>query len=157
MQGRKSGLSLKIEQVRSKYRGNRRRIKKVISIETARTFDPSIQNPIEGQSATGIIQFTEGTAKGLGTTTEKIRDMTATEQLDLAQKFLNPYKDRIKNEGDLYTAIFYPAALGKPDSFVLGKTPAIQKNIAKVNPAISQGKEKITVADIRRFVNNFKT
>lgn len=151
------GFHPKIEEVASNIGVTGDELKKVIAIETARTFDPSIQNPIEGQSATGIIQFTEATAKGLGTTTEKIREMTATDQLNLAQKFLEPYKNRIKNEGDLYTAIFYPAALGKPDSFVLGKTPAQQKNIAKVNPAISQGKDKITVADIRRFVNNFNT
>jgi hypothetical protein len=34
-------------------------------------------------------------------------------------KYLKPYKGKIKNFGDLYMAIHYPAAVGKDDTYVL--------------------------------------
>jgi hypothetical protein len=97
----------------------------VMSIETSKivngkpepTFDPSIQNP--GSSAVGLIQFTAATAAKLGTTTDKLKAMSAVEQLDWVKKYFEPQKDKLTSVEDTYLAVFYPALIGKPDSDTL--------------------------------------
>lgn len=69
--------------------------------------------------ATGLIQFMPSTAKGLGTTTEELRNMSAVEQLDYVEKFLQRAKNNsaLKNKaqlsaGDLYALVFLPGRAG---------------------------------------------
>ncbi len=66
--------------------------------------------------ATGLIQFMPATAQGLGTTTEKIKQMSAEEQLVYVEKYLKQTKAAAgigENEkigaGTLYSLIFLPA------------------------------------------------
>ena len=89
----------------------------VISFETVGTFNPSIKNP--NGSATGLIQFIEKTAKGLGTSTAALKGMTRVEQMKYVEKYLAPYKGRMKNLGDVYMAIHWPAGVGKSDDYVM--------------------------------------
>lgn len=89
----------------------------VMGFETGYTFSPSVRNP--GSTATGLIQFLERTAVGLGTTTARLSRMTAVEQLDFVEKYYQQYQGRIRNLGDAYLAVLWPAAIGKPDSFVM--------------------------------------
>ena len=96
---------------------------RVIDFETAGSFSPKAQ-PIRKDgtkisSATGLIQFLEETAKGLGTTTADLYNMTAVEQLDYVKKYFEPKKDKIKNFGDLYMAVHWPVGVGKDDSYVM--------------------------------------
>lgn len=84
-----------------------------IAFETGGTFSPTIKNAA-GSGAIGLIQFMPKTAKGLGTTSEKLAKMSAVEQLDYVKKYLNPYRSRLKKLEDVYMAILYPAAIGKP-------------------------------------------
>ena len=88
-----------------------------ISFETVGTFNPSIKNP--GSSATGLIQFIEKTAKGLGTSTAELAKMNNVEQMEYVKRYLEPYKGRMKNLGDVYMAIHWPAGVGKDDSYVM--------------------------------------
>lgn len=67
----------------------------------------------------GLIQFMPKTAIGLGTTVDKLAKMTAEDQLNYVYKYFRPYKGRLKNLGDIYMAILWPGAIGKPDSHVL--------------------------------------
>ncbi len=75
--------------------------------------DPQAVNRSSG--ATGLIQFMPKTAKELGTTTKKLRNMTAIEQLDYVEKYLVKYKqaagfksyERL-DSGDLYALVFLP-------------------------------------------------
>ena len=90
----------------------------VMSFETAGTFDPAQKN-MAGSEATGLIQFTPETAKGLGTTTAELARMSRTEQLKYVDKFLANKGIQGGNLDDLYMAIIFPAAVGKPDDFVL--------------------------------------
>ena len=98
--------------------------------ESGETFSPSILNGA-GSKAVGLIQFMPSTAKGLGTSSEALAAMTAEEQLEYVYKYFLPYKGRLKNLGDLYMAILYPRAIGKPDDYVLFKegTVAYRQNI----------------------------
>lgn len=93
--------------------------------ESGGTFSPSIKNAA-GSGATGLIQFMPSTARGLGTTTAKLAAMTAEDQLRWVYEYFKPYVGRLNNLGDVYMAILWPKAVGKPDHFVLfdrKKTP----------------------------------
>lgn len=78
---------------------------------------PTARNALSG--ATGLIQFTLGTAGRLGTTLPAIAAMSALEQLDLVYKYLLPYMGRLNTLEDTYMAILWPAAVGKPVDYVL--------------------------------------
>lgn len=86
--------------------------------ETARTFSPSKKN-MAGSGAVGLIQFMPATAQSLGTSTDALARMTAVQQLDWVEKYFQPYKGRLHNLADLYMAILWPVAVGKPMEYVL--------------------------------------
>jgi hypothetical protein len=88
-----------------------------MAFESARTFSPSIENPYSG--AVGLIQFMPSTARGLGTSTAALKRMTALAQLDYVRCYFLPYKGRLKDLNDLYMAILWPRAIGRPSSYVL--------------------------------------
>lgn len=121
----------------------------VMAFETGNSFLPYVKNP--GSSATGLIQFTSGTATSLGTSTVKLSRMTAVEQLDWVEKYFEQYKGRIKNLGDAYMAVFAPAGLGKPDSTVLYTAPSAEYNANA--PLDTQRKGYITRGDCIVRVN----
>lgn len=58
----------------------------VMSLETNGTFSPSIRNPVS--KAVGLIQFTNTTAGRLGTTTNKLAELSAVGQLPWVQRYL---------------------------------------------------------------------
>lgn len=86
--------------------------------ESGRSFDPAKKN-MAGSGATGLIQFMEATAKGMGTTTAALSAMTAVQQLDWVERYFAPYKGRLTSLADLYMAILWPKAVGKPMEYVL--------------------------------------
>src|SRR5882672_7152456 len=69
-------------------------------------FNPAARNGLPGQTATGLLQFIEDTAQGLGTTTEAIRRMSPVEQLGLVDKYLTPFRGRLNSLADVYSAVF---------------------------------------------------
>lgn len=86
--------------------------------ESGRTFSPSIKNAA-GSGAVGLIQFMPSTAKALGTSTNALSKMTDIQQLNYVYKYFAGYKGRLKNLGDVYMAILWPAGVGKADTYVL--------------------------------------
>ena len=110
----------------------------VISFETVGTFSPSIKTP--NGSATGLIQFLESTAKGLGTSTAMLKNMSRVQQMEYVEKYLAPYKGKMNNLGDVYMAVHWPAGVGKPDSYVMyrkgSKEYAANKNLDLDNDGI---------------------
>jgi hypothetical protein len=92
-------------------------ILRVIDFESAQTWNPAIKNP--NSTATGLIQFMSSTAKGLGTTTDALAKMSRAEQMDYVAKYLEPYKGRLKNFGDVYMAVHWPKAIGKDETYVM--------------------------------------
>lgn len=89
-----------------------------MAFESAETFSPSIRNAA-GSGATGLIQFMPSTAEGLGTTTAALATLTAEQQLEWVLAYFVPYKGRLKTLADVYMAILWPAAIGKPDGWTL--------------------------------------
>lgn len=100
--------------------------------ETGGTFDPTIKN-WAGSKAVGLIQFMPETAKGLDTTSSQLENMGNVQQLYFVYKYLLPYKNRMKTFGDVYLAVFYPAAIGKPDSYLLPKSVTRQNKGLDLN------------------------
>jgi hypothetical protein len=103
--------------------------------ETGHTLDSHIQNSI---GATGLIQFMPATARFLGTTTDALKAMSNVEQMDYVQKHLGIFKEKYKDWVDLYCGIFWPAAVGKPDTFRI--TSDI---VAKQNPLFDINKDGV--------------
>lgn len=116
-----------------------------MAFETGETFDPAIKNAA-GSGATGLIQFMPGTARALGTTVEALADMTALEQLDYVEKYFKPYRGKLKTLEDVYMAILYPAAIGKPGSHVLFETGSVAY---EQNKGLDEDRDgNITLAEI---------
>jgi len=77
-----------------------------ISFETGGTFDPASKNPFS--SATGLIQFTEATAKWLGTSTKALKGMSFGDQMVYVEKYLKAMgvgKDGKTGLADIYNSI----------------------------------------------------
>ncbi|OJW76302.1 transglycosylase SLT domain-containing protein [Spirosoma sp. 48-14] len=102
-----------------------------------------------GSGATGLIQFLKSTALKLGTTTDALRAMSGTEQLDWVKKYLASWKGRYKSPYDVYLAVFYPAAMGKADSYVIGVKGSQTYNL---NAGMDMDRDgKITVSDVKAW------
>jgi hypothetical protein len=80
--------------------------------------------------ASGLIQFMPSTAKGLGTTVEAIRRMTAGQQMQYVAAYFRRFRGKLRSQEDVFMAVFYPAAVGRGASY---RFPA---RVTKVNPGI---------------------
>mgnify|MGYP001168679379 CR=1 FL=1 len=114
----------KVREIGGRLRINPNWLMAVMAFETNYSFSPSIPNAA-GSGAIGLIQFMPGTARGLGTSTQQLAGMTAVQQLDYVERFYQPYANKIRSLYDAYVAVFYPAALDKPDDFVIFTRPSV--------------------------------
>jgi hypothetical protein len=71
-----------------------------------------------------LIQFMPKTAKSLGTTIDDLAAMSAVDQLDFVEKYLRPFKKKMRTLSDVYMIILFPAAVGRPEAHVLFKRPS---------------------------------
>lgn len=88
-----------------------------IAFETGEAFTSSVRNRLSG--ATGLIQFMPQTAAALGTSTAELAEMSTVKQLDYVYKYFLPWKGRLHTLEDVYMAILWPRAIGKPSDYVL--------------------------------------
>lgn len=86
--------------------------------ESGETFSSHVKNAA-GSGATGLIQFMPATAKALGTTMVHLSALSPEDQLRYVYEYFKPYAGRLHNLGDVYMAILWPKAVGRPDSYVL--------------------------------------
>jgi hypothetical protein len=93
--------------------------------------NPQAVNPIS--SAVGLIQFMPSTARSLGTTTDVLKHMNNVQQLDYVLAYLRPYKGRMRSWVDVYLAVFYPKAMGKPDFVITSDIVARQNRVFDLN------------------------
>jgi len=107
-------------------------------------------NSVSG--ATGLIQFMPSTAAGMGTSTTALKAMTNVQQLDYVYKYLTPYKAKMKTYTDVYMTVFYPAAVGKADTYVIG---AAGSQIAQQNPALRDSTGAVTVQSVKTNFSNW--
>lgn len=92
----------------------------VVSFETGRTFSETARNP--HSSASGLIQFMAATAKNLGTDIQRVRAMSFSDQLELTIRYFAkvlPQNRSAIGLADLYMAVLWPRAVGKPMGYEL--------------------------------------
>ena len=89
-----------------------------MAFESARAFSPSILNAA-GSGAVGLIQFMPSTAQALGTSPQQLAAMSAVKQLDYVERYFAPSKGKLRSLEDVYMAILWPRAVGKPQEYVL--------------------------------------
>ncbi len=130
----------------------------VINFETIGSFNPATTN---GIGAVGLIQFVEDfknagykTIGGKRVLIRDIKNMSFLQQLDFVEAYYRPFKHKIHGFTDLYLATFFPAAMGKPDSYVLQTNKISAGTIAKQNPVFDKFPKdnKITVGEIKRVL-----
>lgn len=103
--------------------------------------------------ATGLIQFMPSTAMWLGTSTQSLYKMTNLQQLDYVYKYFKAYTGRIKSYYDLYMITFWPAAIGKPDTYVIQSSTMPASLVAERNPTLDINKDgKITVGEAKKIM-----
>jgi spore coat assembly protein SafA len=85
----------------------------VMSFETGGSFSPSVVNNVSG--ATGLIQFIPATARGLGTSTGALANMTAVEQLAVVEQYFNQYEGSLGTLEGVYTSVLSGRATPNPD------------------------------------------
>lgn len=89
-----------------------------MAFESGGTFSPSVRNGA-GSGAVGLIQFMPQTASALGTTTEELAGMIAEDQLEYVGLYFDSWVGRLHSLEDVYMAILWPGAVGKPLDYVL--------------------------------------
>ncbi len=116
----------------------------VIAFETGGSWSPGQRNhwaekeaerrgvPYSG--AIGLIQFMPDTAARLlgmpavgawkSAATLAFEGMAFTVQLEYVRKYMATYASRIDSLEDCYLAVFYPAAIGRADDYILGRRGA---------------------------------
>jgi len=104
----------KIETISTKLGTKPEYLMAAMSFESGETFSPSVKNP--HSSATGLIQFMNSTAHGLGTTTADLSQMTPVQQLDYVDKYFEPYKGKVDTLEGVYTSILSGRPHSDPDT-----------------------------------------
>jgi hypothetical protein len=123
--------------------------------ETGHTLDSAARNKVTG--ATGLIQFMPSTARFLGTTTEQLSTMSNVQQMDYVQKHLGIFRGKYKDWVDLYCGIFWPAAVGKPDTYrITSDVVAKQNPLFDINKDTDIEKSEIRTALLRQIPTQYK-
>jgi hypothetical protein len=154
-----SAFDKKLEQVAKNLQVSKKDLIAIMNHESG--LNPAAVNPSSG--ATGLIQFMPATARGLGTSTEALRKMSATQQLDYVEKYYKNIKGKAKDVGDLYMYTFLPAAVGKPNNFVIGSKGSgssvfgiSQNSLYNQNKVFDKdNKGYYTVGDVKARISKF--
>lgn len=106
-----------VNRVSNKFQIDPQDLLAVIALETAGTFRPDIKNP--KSTAVGLIQFTEDTAKRMGTSTSALAMMTRAGQMKYVEKYFDMWNlKKGASAAEIYSIVFTPAYA---DRFVLAK------------------------------------
>ncbi len=110
-----SQLYEKIKEIADRLNCDHKDLITIINAESG--FNPKARNKFT--RATGLIQFMPKTARGLGTSVEELANMSAMEQLDYVEQYLQSIKkavfrkDHALSGAELYALIFLPKNAGK--------------------------------------------
>lgn len=103
--------------------------------------------------AVGLIQFLPSTARGLGTTTNELYNMSGVQQLDYVYKFYKHAKGHLNEATDLYLYAFFPIAVlnNWSDNRAIKYKKLSASKIASQNPGLDLNKNGIvTVGEVRK-------
>jgi len=116
--GRSEAFKRRVVEIAEKLGCDPNHLMAAMAFETGGSFSPRQRCLGKGgktiSNAVGLIQFMPDTANGLGTSTSALANMTAEAQLDYVYLHFRPFKGKLKTLSDVYMAILYPRAVGKP-------------------------------------------
>ena len=136
------GVKDRLEKLATKHGFTVDEILTVIQKESG--FKTTAENP--KSKATGLIQFMPDTAKGLGTTIEKIKEMDALAQLEIVDKYFT--QNHTKGQHP-YVTVAYPAAAKMDMDDIVAPKDSI---IAKQNPVWQDKDGNVTKRSILGYV-----
>ncbi|MBR2069737.1 MAG: transglycosylase SLT domain-containing protein [Candidatus Gastranaerophilales bacterium] len=140
-----AGFSAKVEEISREINCDPKDLLGMMMSESG--LNPQAVNGSSG--ATGLIQFMPSTAKGLGTTTSALKQMSAIEQLDYVKAYFGSHQQKME-AGDLYTQCFLPARVGQN---VVCNNSDILAWAYKANPGFDSNKDgSITRDEMSAFV-----
>ena len=121
----------------------------VIEIESNRSWDPSVHGPAGSFTdypgyPVGLIQFAPSTARGLGTTSEQLEQLSFAEQLPFVVAYYNKYggPSKFQRPGD-----YYLAGWGAPPSTPDNRVLAVEGSAAyKGNTGLDTNKDGTIIA-----------
>ena len=123
----------------------------LMHLETEGTFDPSKVNSL---GFVGLVQMGAGARKDLNVSKDKLRNMSAVEQLDWVKKYFQLYNNRYKKIDsflEMYLTILRPASV-KPEGIDIDDNEIIFKdngqakgNPYRQNPAFMKEKGELKV------------
>jgi hypothetical protein len=156
--GNKAAFEKGVKAIAQKYGFNPNWLMALMNSESAGTFRANKYNEA-GSGAVGLIQFMPDTARGLGTSTSELAQLSNVQQLAWVDKYIETtmgylHLDKIKDYDDLYLLIFYPKAVGKPDNYVIGKPDS---TLYRQNKGVDlQGNKDgtLTVSDFKAFIRS---
>ena len=151
-----------VYRVSEKFQINPQDLLKVMWFETGRTFSPSAKNP--NSTARGLIQFTEDSAKTIGTTTSALAAMTRAEQMKYVEKYFDFWKlPKGADRATIYAYVFMPAkAQTGAKVFAKPGDPEYEKNkvldVTQGLNALGEPVYQIDVSDFAKatYVEDFK-
>ena len=82
-------------------------------------FDADARNPLPGQSASGLLQIIEATARGMGTTANAIRQMSPLQQLRFVERYFKPFTGQLNTLADVYTAVLRGSVIEGGDAVIV--------------------------------------
>lgn len=101
--------------------------------------------------AAGLLQWT----KASGVLPQSVLSLDHLQQLDKVKTYFTPYRGKMNSYFDVYLVTFFPAGMGKPDSYVFETNRLSAALIAKQNPAINKNKDgRITMGEFKEYVWN---
>jgi Transglycosylase SLT domain len=147
-----------VKALASKYRINPNWLMALMNSESAGTFRADERNSLSG--ATGLIQFMPKTARDLGTTTDYLASLTNVQQLAWVDKYIAYTMkylgiSKIKDYDDLYLLIFWPAAVGQKDNYVIAKPDTITYRQNKGVDIKGNKDGTLTVSDFKSFIRTY--
>ena len=132
---------------------------KVMKHETGGTFSPAITN---GVGYYGLIQLNKNSIQKYGYTINEYTSMSRTRQMDEVKRYFLYWKNTLGLSSykpvDLYVALFWPAGVGKPDSYVLQTSNLSAQTVAEANPSFNKrlGRPKdeaLTIGKLKQYYN----
>ena len=105
-------------QMCDEFRINPNYLMACIAFESAETFKSDIRNAA-GSGAVGLIQFMPQTAAIMHTTIEALAAKTPEQQLFYVRLYFLPFRSRLITLSDVYSAILWPSAIGKPENAII--------------------------------------
>lgn len=153
----RAAFAAKVEEIAHRLRIQPGWLMIIFYLETAASRYKKIDHRITNAlGAIGLLQFMPATIRGLGTTAMALKLMSNVQQLDYVYRYLAPYAGRMKSLTDTYLAVLFPAAIGKPENWILQAPGLSASKVACWNPLFDLNKDRnITVGEVSLKLKSF--